>query len=79
MLADATDTMQRRFPDIPVTFDAVCAANPVRALNDVGAHADLIVVGARGHGGFPSLLLGSVSDGLVRYSRTDVAVVRAAC
>jgi nucleotide-binding universal stress UspA family protein len=77
MLADATDILGQKFPDIPVTFDAVHAANPVRALNDAGTRADLIVVGARGYGGFPSLLLGSVSDGLVRYSRTDVAVVRA--
>jgi nucleotide-binding universal stress UspA family protein len=78
MLADATDTWQRKFPDVPLTFDAVHAANPVRALNDAGTRADLVVVGARGQGGFPSLLLGSVSDGLVRYSRADVAVVRAA-
>jgi nucleotide-binding universal stress UspA family protein len=79
MLADATDALRQKFPDVPVTVDAVRAANPVRALNDAGVHADLIVVGARGHGGFASLLLGSVSDGLVRYARTDVAVVRAAC
>ena len=77
MLAEATDTMQRKFPDVPVTFDAVDAANPVRALNDAGARADLIVVGARGHGGFPSLLLGSVSDGLVRYARCQVVIARA--
>ncbi len=51
--------------------------NPVsgmlRAAGDL--HADLIVVGSRGHGGFPELRLGSTSHQLLEYSEHPVTVV----
>jgi nucleotide-binding universal stress UspA family protein len=50
---------------------------PVRALLEVGDDADLLVVGARGTGGFEGLLVGSVSDRIVQFARHPVAVVRA--
>lgn len=55
----------------------VADGNPVIALlhvaRDVGA--DLIVVGRRGSGGFPGLLLGSTSHELTAHAHTPVVVV----
>jgi nucleotide-binding universal stress UspA family protein len=64
-----------RYPATPATREAVRSGNPVRVLNDAATGGALIVVGRRGHGGFASLALGSVSDGLVRYAGIPIAVV----
>ena len=52
MLHDATAGWQDKYPDIAVTHRVVHGDNPVRALNDATGDDDLMVVGARGLGGF---------------------------
>jgi nucleotide-binding universal stress UspA family protein len=50
---------------------------PAPALLDAAQDADLLVVGARGIGGFRSLLLGSVSEECLHHATCPVAVVHA--
>ena len=50
---------------------------PSEALLEEARGADLIVLGNRGHGGFASLLLGSVSHQVVQHAPCPVTIVRA--
>jgi nucleotide-binding universal stress UspA family protein len=61
-------------PAVPVETRAVCDF-PARALLEAAADADLLVVGARGLGGFAGLLLGSVSQQCVTHAPCPVVVV----
>jgi nucleotide-binding universal stress UspA family protein len=54
----------------------VVHAPPVKALIQAAVGADVLVVGARGRGGFSGLLLGSVSDQVTRHAPCPVTVVR---
>lgn len=58
-----------------VTKKTVCDL-PARGLLEASADADLVVVGARGMGGFKGMLLGSVSQAVLQQSTIPVAVVR---
>lgn len=49
---------------------------PARALLAAGGDAGLLVVGARGLGGFKALLLGSVTERVLEHAPCPVAVVR---
>jgi nucleotide-binding universal stress UspA family protein len=60
----------------PVAQRVVCDL-PARALLEASAAADLLVVGARGIGGFQGLLLGSVSERVAQLVARPIAVVRA--
>jgi nucleotide-binding universal stress UspA family protein len=58
-----------------ITQRVVCDL-PARALLEASDGFDLLVVGARGLGGFKGLLLGSVSQKCLQHSKIPIAVVR---
>ncbi|MFC4015166.1 universal stress protein [Nonomuraea purpurea] len=64
------------YPHVEVVEDAQCA-HPVEALTDASQRAELLVVGSHGRGALTSILLGSVSRGVLHHAHCPVAVVRA--
>ncbi|GAA3029364.1 universal stress protein [Kitasatospora albolonga] len=62
-------------PSLRPTGDVV-PKDPAAAVVTAAEHAELAVVGTRGHGGFASLLLGSVSLRVCAHAGCPVVVVR---
>lgn len=63
-------------PDIDVTRE-ICDDLPAPALIAASERADMLVLGARGSGGFLGLHLGSVSSQVVHHARCPVVIVPA--
>lgn len=76
-LRETSETLagfQSEFPDVKVRQE-VMKGSPVKALVKASEHAEMLVVGSRGLGGFRGLLLGSVSHAVVHRAACSVAVV----
>lgn len=77
LLAESIAGLRERYPDVPIE-ERVVRGRPGSVLaEEARKGAQLIVVGARGRGGFTGLLLGSVSQTVLHHAPCPVAVVRA--
>ncbi|WP_306213996.1 universal stress protein [Actinoplanes sp. RD1] len=64
---------RQKHPQLAITAEAV-VEHPAAALAEASKDAQLLVVGTRGHGAVVGMMLGSVSQHLLRHSACTVAV-----
>ncbi|OBG68804.1 universal stress protein [Mycobacterium sp. E1715] len=74
-LAERLAGWHERYPDVRVERKLFCD-KPSEWLLKESERAQLVVVGSRGRGGFPGMLLGSVSSAVAQSARVPVLVVR---
>ncbi|HET6215247.1 MAG TPA: universal stress protein [Micromonosporaceae bacterium] len=77
VLSEALADVRQAVPGVPVA-GRVIAGSASHVLLELSSTAGMVVVGHRGHGGFASLLLGSVAAHVVAHARCPVALVRPA-
>ncbi len=75
MLTSALIGWTDKYPGLVTRPCVVDGVHPAEGLREAAAGAGLLVVGCRGHGGFATLLLGSVSHSLAGNAPAPVAVV----
>jgi nucleotide-binding universal stress UspA family protein len=76
-LAETTAAVRLQYPDLRISTK-VDAGSGGAALVEESESASFVIVGARGHGGFPGLLVGSVATQVSAHARCPVVVVRPA-
>jgi nucleotide-binding universal stress UspA family protein len=74
LLSEIVAGRRARFPEVDLRHEVVLG-HPVEVLTDASAHALGLVVGTRGRGGFTGMLLGSVSQGVLRHAACPVIAV----
>lgn len=76
LVDDAIERVRPESGDLMIEA-TVCGGGAATTLVEAAKHADLLVVGTRGRGGFGGLLLGSVSQQCVHHAPCPVVVVPA--
>ncbi|SPF02725.1 Universal stress proteinc/MT2085 [Streptomyces sp. MA5143a] len=76
-MSEALAVHRENYPGVNVKREVVQGGTR-EALIEASRAAQLLVVGARGRGGFAGLLLGSVSQATLHHAHCPVAVVRGA-
>ncbi|GGO54701.1 universal stress protein [Streptomyces daqingensis] len=75
LLSEALAGRPEKYPDVTVEHRCVRGATREKLI-EASDSAQLLVVGARGRGGFSGLLLGSVSQAALHHARCPVVVAR---
>jgi nucleotide-binding universal stress UspA family protein len=75
VLSERLAGWQEQYPDVHVQRSLVCD-KPAQWLLEGSQRAQLVVVGSHGRGGFPGMLLGSVSSAVAHSAKVPVIVVR---
>lgn len=75
LVAESVAGWRERYPAVPVTPRLV-PDRPARVLLDESARAQLVVTGSRGRGALAGLVLGSVSQEVLRDCRCPLAILR---
>jgi nucleotide-binding universal stress UspA family protein len=75
ILSERLAGYRQEYPDVHVQRRLVCD-RPTHWLLEESGHAQLVVVGCRGRGGFPGMLLGSVSSTLAQSASAPVIIAR---
>jgi nucleotide-binding universal stress UspA family protein len=76
VLRDAVDAERPGSVDVVQVVAGVVVGRGARTLCAMAEGADLLVVGARGHGAVHGALLGSVADHCVAHAPCPVVIVR---
>ena len=64
-----------KYPEVEVSVEVV-EGSAARELVEASRTAGLLVVGTRGHGGLAGMLLGSVSQAVLRHAQSPVVIAR---
>lgn len=75
VLFEAMAGWQEKYPQVTVHHRLIWGS-PRKVLVEASTRAELVVVGARGRGGFTGLVLGSVSQAVLHHADCPVAIVR---
>jgi nucleotide-binding universal stress UspA family protein len=75
MLEAIVEPVAGRYPSTAVGTRIV-EGHAAEALVEASRHADLLVVGSRGHGAFSGMLLGSVSQHCATHAASPVVIYR---
>ncbi|MGW3472135.1 universal stress protein [Saccharopolyspora sp. NPDC000995] len=75
-LAGQLGRWREDYPGVTV-HEEVRFGHPVEELTKAASHAQLLVLGHRGRGGFERLLLGSVAHGVLHHAECPMVIVRA--
>ena len=68
---------EAELPDDVHVVHVIREGSTSKVLLDQAKDADILVVGARGHGGFTGLLLGSVANAVINHAPCPIAVIPA--